>query len=121
LSWSYAELDARVDAAAASLTKRGIQPGGRVGIMSPNGPGFVVAVHALMRLGAVLVPLNTRLTDAELTWQQDDAELATVLDEQALRELAWAPTASYARREFDLEACHSVIYTSGTTGRPKGA
>ena len=39
-----------------------------------------MAVHALMRVGAVLVPINTRLTPSEIEWQRQDAELRLVLD-----------------------------------------
>ena len=56
------------------LRARGIQPGQRVGLRAPNGVGFVVAVHALMRIGAVLVPINTRLTAPEVAWQRADAD-----------------------------------------------
>ena len=81
--------------------------------------GRPVAVYALMRLGAVLVPINTRLTQAEIDWQVADAEIgATLTDASALLE---AVPAERTQREFDLSAPHSIIYTSGTSGRPKGA
>ena len=144
--WTFAELDQRVARAASRLHTDGARAGERIGILGPNSAAFVVGVHALMRLGAVIVPLNTRLTAAELAWQQADAELRRTLDEAALAELLEASdaygqagavtdpsVASSFRmsgglrmsgelpREFDLGAPHSVIYTSGTTGRPKGA
>ena len=119
--FSFAELDRRVDAAAFALRERGISPGQHVGIRAPNGAGFVVAVHALMRLGAVLVPINIRLTAPEIEWQTQDAELATVLDEAAVRDLLDCPPAPRVGREFELAQPHSIVYTSGTTGRPKGA
>ena len=119
--FSFAELDRRVDAAAFMLRERGISPGQHVGIRAPNGAGFVVGVHALMRLGAVLVPLNIRLTAPEIEWQTHDAELAMMLDEPFLEALLEAPPAPRLSREFELEQPHSIVYTSGTTGRPKGA
>jgi len=119
-TWAFAELDARVDAAAAHLRERGIQPGQHVGLRMPNSAGFVVAVHALMRLGAVLVPINARLTPAEVEWQTADAQLARALDDpDALLDCPGAD--QNIEREFDLHARHSIIYTSGTSGRPKGA
>ena len=120
-SYSWAELDRLVDAAALALRERGIQAGQHVGIRAPNGPGFVVGVHALMRLGAVLVPINTRLTPPEIEWEVRDASLATVLDGAALEELLACPPGPSVDREFGLDEPHSVVYTSGTTGRPKGA
>src|SRR5262249_50308821 len=109
-----------VSAAAAALRSRGLSSDHRVGILAPNSAGFVVAVHALMRLGAVIVPLNIRLTESELDWQRRDARLEVVLEEPDLRQLL-TTKGTVAPREFDLTAPHSIIYTSGTTGRPKGA
>jgi O-succinylbenzoic acid--CoA ligase len=122
-TWTFAELDRLVDRAAASLSSRGVMARQRVGLHAPNGPGFVVTVHALMRIGAVLVPINTRLTPHEVEWQTRDAELSLVLDHAAMPGLTDASIAAQApRREFNLdEEWHSIVYTSGTTGRPKGA
>jgi O-succinylbenzoic acid--CoA ligase len=119
-SWTFAELDALVDGAAARLE---LAEGDRVGLRAANGVGFVVAVHALMRRGAVLVPINTRLTETEAAWQLSDAEVARVLLDDALDALSRPTNAKppTLNRDFDLEAWHSIVYTSGTTGRSKGA
>ena len=98
--------------------------GDRVGIRGANSEGFVVAVHALMRLGAVLVPINTRLTQSEVAWQTADAELALTLGDADLAELVdsnGAGNVVAAERLFEMEDWHSILYTSGTTGRPRGA
>ncbi|MGI9149256.1 MAG: o-succinylbenzoate--CoA ligase [Chloroflexota bacterium] len=118
---SFIELDRRVDAAAQTLRERGLQPGQHVGLLAPNGAGFVVAVHAVMRVGAVLVPINTRLSPLEVQWQTDDAKLSMLLDEAAVGELIECPPGPRLDREFGMDEPHSIIYTSGTTGRPKGA
>ncbi len=119
--WSFAELDCRVDAAAHALRDLGVEPGHHVGIRAPNGAGFVVAVHAIMRLGGVLVPINTRLTPPEVAWQTQDAALSLLLDESTVRDLIDCPGRPSRTREFDMDEPHSIVYTSGTTGRPKGA
>jgi o-succinylbenzoate---CoA ligase len=67
--WTYAELDTAVSAAAAHLHAQGVRPGDLVAVLLPNSFAYVCLIHALARLGAVLVPLNTRLTPAELAWQ----------------------------------------------------
>ena len=121
VSWSFVDLDRRVDGAVQALRDRGLSQGERVGLLAPNGAAYVVAVHALMRLGAVIVPINTRLTASEIEWQVTDAELQTVLTDADLRGMLDTPAAGVEPRDFDLDAWHSVIYTSGTTGRPKGA
>src|SRR5438445_6603531 len=122
--WTFAELDRGVDAAVEVLRGRGVEAGERIGLLAANGPGFVHAVHALMRIGAVLVPINTRLTPSEIEWQVQDAEVALVLGDDDVRRLAeprQGVKVDQVERQFDVEAWHSIIYTSGTTGRPKGA
>jgi o-succinylbenzoate---CoA ligase len=116
---TFAELDRRVDAACSRLIDLGVQPGQRIGLRSANSPAFVVAVHALMRLGAILVPINTRLTPAEVEWQRADAELSLLLEHP--EDLLASTSAARHDRDVDLDAPHSIVYTSGTTGRPKGA
>jgi O-succinylbenzoic acid--CoA ligase len=120
-SWSFAELDRRVDAAAQALSLRGVRSGHHVGIRAPNSAGFVVAVHALMRLGAVLVPINTRLTPPEVEWQTEDAELSLLLGEATVHDLVNCRPGPQSVRQFSMDEAHSIVYTSGTTGRPKGA
>jgi O-succinylbenzoic acid--CoA ligase len=122
--WTFAELDALVDSACQILLDRGVMADQRIGIRASNSAGFVVAVHALMRLGAVLVPINTRLTPTEVEWQLADASVALTLSEADLACIIRGPEASVpsrVEREFDLDASHSIVYTSGTSGRPKGA
>lgn len=122
-AWSFAELDACVDASAVLFTDWSIGFGDRVGIRAANSPGFVIAVHALMRLGAIVVPINTRLTQPEVAWQAEDANLARTLEDSDLLGLASAECSRPLppAREFAMSSWHSIIYTSGTTGRPKGA
>jgi O-succinylbenzoic acid--CoA ligase len=120
-TWSFEELDQRVDGAVRALGDMGIARGDRIGMLGSNSPGFVLAVHALMRIGAVLVPINSRLTSAEVDWQVHDAELKLVLRGPDLVRMVECRSSPPVSREFDLADWHSVIYTSGTTGRPKGA
>ena len=116
VAWTFKELDERVARVAGGLRRLGVQAGERTAVRMPNGWPFVVAVHALARLGAVVVPINTRLTRAEIDWQLRDVGARHVLDEWMLVEDAPVPP-----REVELDEPHSIIYTSGTTGRPKGA
>lgn len=78
---SYAELDRRSDTLAAALLERGIRKGAHVAMMMPNVPAFVFSWFALAKLGAVLVPVNTAYTGAELDYllNQSDAQ-ALILD-----------------------------------------
>jgi acyl-CoA synthetase (AMP-forming)/AMP-acid ligase II len=62
---SYAELDAARIAAARALIALGVQPGERVAIWAPNGVEWVIAGLAIHSVGAVLVPVNTRMKGTE--------------------------------------------------------
>ncbi|MEU7619619.1 AMP-binding protein [Micromonospora rifamycinica] len=71
--WTYAELDADVDRHAAALRDAGIADGDLVGLLGRNTAGYVVALLALSRLGAVSVPLNWRLHVNEQAYVLDQA------------------------------------------------
>jgi O-succinylbenzoic acid--CoA ligase len=66
---TFAELDARASCVDHLLAGAGIASGDRVATLYAPGEAFVVLVHALMRRGAILVPLNARLTAGELSWE----------------------------------------------------
>ncbi|HJT88478.1 MAG TPA: AMP-binding protein, partial [Bryobacteraceae bacterium] len=58
IRWSYAELLERVDALAAGLIARGLEPGDRIGIWSPNNAEWVLTQFASARAGLILVNIN---------------------------------------------------------------
>ncbi len=77
---TYAELGARVDAAAAALAEAGVGAGDRVALMLSNRVSYVVAFYAALRIGAVVVPINTSLTSPEVAHElTDSAATAMVL------------------------------------------
>jgi O-succinylbenzoic acid--CoA ligase len=133
---TFADLNASAEAIAARLQALGLRRGDRVALLAPNSAAFASAVFGISHAGAVLVPLNVRLSPGEIAWQVADSEPALLLAASdgvpALPSLpcAVAPledvasaTQAPAREvpDIDVEALHSIIYTSGTTGRPKGA
>jgi len=63
---SYAELDSTTRLLAAGFIDAGVGKGTRVGLIMPNGVGWARTALALMRIGAVLVPLSTLLPAREL-------------------------------------------------------
>jgi len=77
-TWTYAALDEAVTEMAAQLAAR-VKKGAHVAVLMPNRPEYVFAIHALARLGAILIPLNTRLTEDELRWQADHADCTVVI------------------------------------------
>ena len=82
---TYGQLNEQVGRAAAALTKLGVGPGDRVAVALPNCPQHVVAVTAILRLGATVVAHNPLYTAAELEPQFNDhgARVAIVLDRVA--------------------------------------
>lgn len=56
--WTYRELDSASDGVAAGLAERGIAPGERVALYCPNGAEFVICYLAILKCGAVVVPIN---------------------------------------------------------------
>ena len=73
--WSFADLAAEVDATARGLMALGIEPGEKVALWMVNRPEFIVAAFAVMKIGAVLVPINTRFRteDAAYVLAQSDS------------------------------------------------
>jgi len=77
--WRYAELNDLVAEMAGRLASAGVTAGDHVAVLMPNRLEYVCAIHALARLGAVLVPLNIRLMPGELCWQIDAADCTFLL------------------------------------------
>jgi crotonobetaine/carnitine-CoA ligase len=73
-SLSYAALDSRVSRLASGFHKLGIRKGDHVGVMLPNVPPCPLTWLALLRLGAVMVPVNVRYTARELTYVLSDSD-----------------------------------------------
>jgi acyl-CoA synthetase (AMP-forming)/AMP-acid ligase II len=134
---TWAQLDEQVDRAAAALSALGLGRGDRCALMSANSDWFVIAYFAVLRLGAILVPVGPRLAPPEVQYVLDDSgasmllfapELAVIVNRIELTALelprlieneggAGLPPPVKLRPDDDA----IIIYTSGTTGRPKGA
>ena len=133
-SWSYTQLNRAVERLCAALIPLGVTPGQHVAVLLPNCPEYVFAIHALARLGAVLVSLNTRLTGPELAQQVAEADaqlliyapeteaLAAQVDVAAVnvQTLPSADASTAASGSFNLDKPQGILFTSGTTGRSKG-
>ncbi|NUP73088.1 MAG: o-succinylbenzoate--CoA ligase [Sinomonas sp.] len=89
-SISYAELAERTDRLAQALRRRGVARGDRVAYLGENDPAFVETFFACGLVGAVFVPLNTRLAAPELQFQLDDAGVRLLVNAGRLEDLAAA-------------------------------
>jgi long-chain acyl-CoA synthetase len=135
---SFAEVELRSAQAAAMLRAAGVGEGDRVALQFPNVPAFVYLYFAVLRLGAVVVPINPLLKAAETAYSLDDSgarmllawheaerpetpvEVVALRDSRGAALLdAFDPEASVV--EVAPEATAVTLYTSGTTGQPKGA
>jgi fatty-acyl-CoA synthase len=80
--WSFAELAARIDRLARGLIGLGVEPGEKVALWMVNRPEFIEAMFAVMKIGAVLVPINTRLRTEDTAYilGQSDASVLLIAD-----------------------------------------
>ena len=126
---SWAELDARVDRAAAGYVARELRPGDRVAVQLRNGVDWVVAVMGALRAGLVVVPVNTAFTDPEVAHLLTDSGARLLVVGAPRAELAGVPVSVGPPQSADPApadpedpaALALLAYTSGTTGRPRGA
>ncbi|WP_327707920.1 long-chain fatty acid--CoA ligase [Streptomyces sp. NBC_00464] len=147
-AFTYAELHERSTRLAHALRTSGVRRGDRVAFLGPNHPAYLETLFASGLLGAVFVPLNTRLALPELLHQTTDSGCRVLVHARqpgervkALAEgsgigaviaVEQGPGESYEEllagagtEPVDEEVGHEdvclIMYTSGTTGRSKGA
>lgn len=143
-TWDFAEFDAAVEETAGRLVGLGVESGDRVGVLLEQRPGYVGLIHAAMRIGATLVPLNTRLTGADLRTQVRRTDPVTLVcgraTRQKAREVAGSEVPLVSVDSVDAEDVTAlpateavevssydwsrddpqfVVFTSGSTGDPK--
>ena len=119
-SFTYAELNQRVLRLAGALQMRGVTAGGRIAVLATNSLELVEAIHAVPRLGCVLVLLNCRLTAGELAFQLSDADVRLLLCHAATAELAAAAAAQAGLREpvtLPLAGPEAYPDSGGTSAR----
>jgi len=145
--FSYAQFDARIARLAGHLRDgNGIARGDRVAVLALNTSDTLEVQFACGRLGAVFLPLNTRLTAPELHYIVGDAAPRLMIHDAELADLARtvarachvestlelgaggayeaaiaAATPLEAAEAVTLDDISTIMYTSGTTGQPKGA
>lgn len=142
----YGTLDDRVETLAGRLAASGLGVGHTLAVRLEAGVRFLELVHAAQRLGAILVPLGTRLTTGEVasrldavdpavvvcsheTWRDvrdanaevdDPPTLLSVDDVDSVRRLDDVDPEPFDLPEWEPDDPLAVLFTSGTTGEPKG-
>ena len=71
---SYAQLDGLANQVANLLAARGIGPGDKVALTSPNTPYFTIVYFGILKAGAAVVPLNVLLKGREVAYHLTDSE-----------------------------------------------
>lgn len=145
----FATLNRRVDAACAYLSAQGVGKGDRILVQSRNSFAMFEAMFAAWKLGAVLVPVNFRLTEDEVAFiagnagasvllydpvfaahrdaaaKAADIRLFGVLGEASNSDTTWEVMtrehAPFSECAVDRDDPCWFFFTSGTTGRPKAA
>jgi O-succinylbenzoic acid--CoA ligase len=117
-SCSYAELHAAARRGARALSMSGVGRGDRVAIALPPGLQFAEALHACLLLGAVAVPVDLRLADAERAHICDGAALIVSETFSGAPDAGAQPPFALDERH-DLDAVAAIIHTSGTTSAPR--
>ncbi|MFI9168724.1 long-chain fatty acid--CoA ligase [Streptomyces lincolnensis] len=140
----YRALYARTTRLAHALRARGVRRGDRIAYLGPNHPSYLETLFAAGTLGAVFVPLNTRLAGPEIAYQLADSGAKALIYGRAFQGLvAGLPGDTDVRAYVEVGAEYEevlaaaqqepidepvtaddtclIMYTSGTTGRPKGA
>lgn len=130
-SLTYSRMDAASRGAAQALAKLGLGPGSRVGLWS-EGPamGFFVALAALLRMGAVPVPLGSKNTPEHIARIKDIAGLTHVVvgdgqtppveGLQLIEFSALSGDESWQPPQVGTDDLGALLFTSGSTGAPKG-
>ncbi len=136
---SYADLDRRAEAWAASLRRLGVGPEVRVGLAMERSAEMVVAILAVVKAGGAYVPLDPEYPQERLAFLLADSRIRVLLIQERLRERLPAGDVrvlSVDRGDLDRTAAEDrslrvpggplpgnaayVIYTSGSSGQPKG-
>ena len=91
---THAAYRARAERLAAGLAHAGVRPGDRVGVVSQNNLEFIDLYGAVARLGAILVPVNWRLSADEVAYVVADAAPKIVIADAANQPLLQAAHSS---------------------------
>lgn len=144
---TWASFGARVMGIALTLKTAGVSPGDRVTILAGNSSNYLACYFAIPWVGAIALPLNSRLSQPEMQYILQDAGTRVLITDEEFSEQATAlltPMTGVSKLLFfsDIEMpplseeasldgaplpeptaptdTAVLFYTGGTTGAPKG-
>jgi fatty-acyl-CoA synthase len=79
--WTWSEFEESVSAAAKGLMVLGVEPGEKVALWMNNKPEWLFLMYAIAKIGAVLVPLNTRYRSADIQYVLSQSNTGTLLSD----------------------------------------
>ena len=134
---TYADMDNSASLCAGGISALEVKPGDRVAILMKNCPEYIISYFAIIRAGAIAVPINSFLTPDEVTYILKDCGCSLLIYDGSFAD-------HEAKVKSSMDSLNSVmfddipekeaeftegnnddvavfLYTSGTTGFPKGA
>jgi long-chain acyl-CoA synthetase len=110
----YKSLNAKANQVANLLVSRGIKPGDKVALSCPNLPQFPAIYNAILKTGAVVVPLNVLLKGREVAYHLEDSDAKAYVCFEGNPEL---PMASAGWAGFNqAEGCETFFLITATPG-----
>src|SRR6478735_427703 len=110
----YKTLDAKANQVANLLVARGIKPGDKVALSCPNLPQFPAVYYAILKTGAVVVPLNVLLKGREIAYHLEDSDAKAYVCFEGTPQL---PMAAEGWSGFhQAEGCETFLLITATPG-----
>jgi fatty-acyl-CoA synthase len=106
--WTYAELDADVDALARGLVAAGIEKGDRVGIWAPNCAEWTLVQYATAKVGAIVVNVNPAYRTHELAYALNQSGLRLLFSAEGFKSSDYRSMVDEVRK--DTHALERVVY-----------
>ncbi|WP_042161234.1 non-ribosomal peptide synthetase [Paenibacillus gorillae] len=140
LAYTYSELNEHANRFARILESRGITPGAKVALLLQRSPNMIAAILAVLKAGAVYVPIDPQYPEERIMFMLQDTEARVIVASAETIELSNRAAGDsihvvnmdelHTRRvdesghnldnDSSADALAYVMYTSGSTGKPKG-
>ncbi|SEG59296.1 non-ribosomal peptide synthetase [Paenibacillus sp. UNC499MF] len=139
-AYTYSELNERANRFARALARLGVTPGSKVALLLKRSPDMIAAILAVLKAGAVYVPIDPQYPEERILFMLQDTEARVIVAAAATMEMGsriagnniavidmdgsdtrWSGE-SGQNLDFDGSAddLAYIMYTSGSTGKPKG-